>query len=115
LRDRAACGFLHERGFMVETGGGGPPVLALNQPLNDETTGSIKLGGDLRVRRLGFGAMRLTGRGIWGEPADPEGAREVLVRAVRLGVNLIDTADSYGPEVSERLIGETLSRTRRGW
>jgi pyridoxine 4-dehydrogenase len=84
-------------------------VLALNQPLNDETTGSIKLGGDLRVRRLGFGAMRLTGRGIWGEPADPEGAREVLVRAVRLGVNLIDTADSYGPEVSERLIGETLS------
>jgi pyridoxine 4-dehydrogenase len=84
-------------------------VLALNQPLNDETTGSIKLGGDLRVRRLGFGAMRLTGRGIWGEPADPEGAREVLVRAVRLGVNFIDTADSYGPEVSERLIGETLS------
>src|SRR6266536_2566618 len=54
------------------------------------------------------GAWRLTGAGIWGEPADPEGAREVLVRAVGLGVNFIDTADSYGPEVSERLIGETL-------
>jgi pyridoxine 4-dehydrogenase len=84
-------------------------VLALNHPLNDGTTGTIKLGGDLRVRRLGFGAMRLTGRGIWGEPADLEGAREVLVRAVRLGVNFMDTADSYGPEVSERLLGETLS------
>jgi len=84
-------------------------VLALNHPLNDETTGSLKLGGDLRVRRLGFGAMRLTGRGIWGEPADLEGAGEVLVRAVRLGVNFIDTADSYGPDVSEQLIGETLS------
>jgi len=84
-------------------------VLALNHPLNDEITGALKLGGDLRVRRLGFGAMRLTGRGIWGEPADLEGAREVLVRAVRLGVNFIDTADSYGPDVSEQLIGETLS------
>lgn len=84
-------------------------MLALNHPLNDEITGALKLGGDLRVRRLGFGAMRLTGRGIWGEPADLEGAREVLVRAVRLGVNFIDTADSYGPDVSEQLIGETLS------
>jgi pyridoxine 4-dehydrogenase len=83
-------------------------VLALNHPLNDDTTGSLELGGDLRVRRLGFGAMRLTGRGIWGEPADLEGAREVLVRAVRLGVNFLDTADSYGPDVSEQLIGETL-------
>jgi pyridoxine 4-dehydrogenase len=83
-------------------------MLTLNHPLNDAVAGSITLGGDLRVRRLGFGAMRLTGPGIWGEPADPEGAREVLVRAVRLGVNFIDTADSYGPEVSERLIGETL-------
>ncbi|HEV8647964.1 MAG TPA: aldo/keto reductase [Actinomycetes bacterium] len=80
----------------------------MNHPLNDEITGALKLGGDLRVRRLGFGAMRLTGRGIWGEPADLEGAREVLVRAVRLGVNFIDTADSYGPDVSEQLIGETL-------
>ena len=58
--------------------------------------------------RMGFGAMRLTGEGIWGEPEDPEEARAVLRRAVELGVNFIDTADSYGPKVSERLIGETL-------
>jgi len=66
------------------------------------------LGGDLRVYRLGFGAMRLTGRGVLGEPEDREEARRVLRRAVELGVNLIDTADSYGPEVSERLIAEAL-------
>src|SRR5215203_5762595 len=65
-------------------------------------------GGDRVVNRLGFGAMRLTGRGILGEPEDPEEARRVLRRAVELGVNLIDTADSYGPEVSERLISEAL-------
>ena len=64
--------------------------------------------GDLEVRRIGFGAMRITGSGIWGEPASAEGARRVLRRAVELGVNLIDTADSYGPEVSERLIAEAL-------
>jgi aryl-alcohol dehydrogenase-like predicted oxidoreductase len=67
------------------------------------------IGNDLEVNRLGFGAMRLTGKGIWGEPKDPEEARHVLKRAVELGVNFIDTADSYGPDVSERLIGETLS------
>ena len=60
------------------------------------------------INRMGFGAMRLTGKGIWGEPEDPEEARAVLRRAVELGVNFIDTADSYGPKVSERLIGETL-------
>jgi pyridoxine 4-dehydrogenase len=60
------------------------------------------------VNRLGFGAMRLTGRGIWGEPDDPEECRRVLQRAVELGVNFIDTANSYGPEVSERLIAEAL-------
>jgi pyridoxine 4-dehydrogenase len=64
--------------------------------------------GDLTVRRIGFGAMRLTGRGIWGEPEDPKKARAVLLRAVELGVDFIDTADSYGPEVSERLIQEAL-------
>ncbi len=69
---------------------------------------TFDLGGDLTVNRLGFGAMRITGPGIWGEPEDPEEARRVLRRAVELGVNLIDTADSYGPEVSERLIAETL-------
>jgi pyridoxine 4-dehydrogenase len=71
-------------------------------------TATLTLGGDLEVRRLGFGAMRITGPGIWGPPADPEGAKAVLRRAVELGVNLIDTADSYGPEVSENLIAEAL-------
>jgi pyridoxine 4-dehydrogenase len=70
---------------------------------------TFKLGGDLEINRLGFGAMRITGNGVWGEPKDPASARQVLKRAVELGVNFIDTADSYGPEVSERLIGEALS------
>jgi pyridoxine 4-dehydrogenase len=69
--------------------------------------GTITLG-DLTVNRLGFGAMRITGVGIWGEPKDPEAARRVLRRALELDVNFIDTADSYGPDVSERLIAETL-------
>jgi len=69
--------------------------------------GTIELG-ERSVNRLGFGAMRITGRGIWGEPRDPDEARRVLQRAVELGVELIDTAHSYGPEVSERLIGEAL-------
>jgi aryl-alcohol dehydrogenase-like predicted oxidoreductase len=66
------------------------------------------LGGDLPVHRLGFGAMRLTGKGVWGEPPDHAAAIAVLHRAVELGITLIDTADSYGPEVSERLIAEAL-------
>jgi aryl-alcohol dehydrogenase-like predicted oxidoreductase len=70
--------------------------------------GTIEIG-DLTVNRLGFGAMRVTGSGIWGEPPDRESAKAVLRRAVELGINLIDTADSYGPEVSETLIGEALS------
>jgi pyridoxine 4-dehydrogenase len=69
---------------------------------------TFKIGGDLEVRRLGFGAMRITGAGIWGPPDDPEEARRLLRRVVELGVNLIDTADSYGPEVSENLIAEAL-------
>ena len=69
---------------------------------------TFKIGGDLEVRRLGFGAMRITGNGIWGPPDDPEEARRLLRRVVELGVNLIDTADSYGPEVSENLIAEAL-------
>jgi pyridoxine 4-dehydrogenase len=69
---------------------------------------TFTIGGDLEVRRLGFGAMRITGRGIWGPPDDPEEARRLLRRVVELGVNLIDTADSYGPEVSENLIAEAL-------
>jgi len=70
--------------------------------------GTIEIGGDLVVRRLGFGAMRITGPGIWGEPPDADQARATLRRVVELGVNFIDTADSYGPQVSERLIAETL-------
>ena len=70
--------------------------------------GTIDVGGDLTVQRMGFGAMRVTGDGIWGEPSDPEESRAVLRRAVELGVDFIDTADSYGPEVSERLIAEAL-------
>ena len=70
--------------------------------------GTIEIGGDLVVRRLGFGAMRITGDGIWGDPPDRDQARAVLRRAVELGVNFIDTADSYGPEVSETLIAEAL-------
>ena len=70
--------------------------------------GTLTLGGDLVVNRMGFGAMRITGPGIWGEPKDPAEAHRVLRRAVELGVNFIDTADAYGPEVSERLIAEAL-------
>lgn len=73
-----------------------------------ETTTTLTLGGDLTINRLGFGAMRITGPGVWGEPKDAAEAKRVLKRALELGVNFIDTADSYGPEVSERLIGETL-------
>jgi pyridoxine 4-dehydrogenase len=69
---------------------------------------TFTLGGDLEVRRLGFGAMRITGDGIWGPPEDPEAARRLLRRVVELGINLIDTADAYGPEVSESLIAEAL-------
>jgi pyridoxine 4-dehydrogenase len=75
---------------------------------------TFKIGGDLEVNRLGFGAMRLTGKGIWGEPKDVDEAKRVLKRAAELGVNFIDTADSYGPDVSERLIGETLSPFPKG-
>ncbi len=70
--------------------------------------GALSLGGDLEVRRLGFGAMRITGEGIWGPPEDRESAKAVLRRALDLGVDFIDTADSYGPEVSEELIAEAL-------
>jgi pyridoxine 4-dehydrogenase len=71
-------------------------------------SGTFKLGGDLEVNRLGYGTMQLTGEGVWGEPDDPDEAVAVLRRAVESGVNFIDTADSYGPEVAERLIYETL-------
>jgi aryl-alcohol dehydrogenase-like predicted oxidoreductase len=71
-------------------------------------SGQFKIGGDISVNRLGFGAMRITGPGIWGDPEDPNAARETLGKLPDLGVNLIDTADSYGPFVSEDLIREML-------
>jgi pyridoxine 4-dehydrogenase len=77
--------------------------------VNAAASGTFNLGGDLTIHRLGFGAMRITGPGIWGDPKDPAEARRVLRRTIDLGINFIDTADSYGPEVSEQLIGETLS------
>jgi aryl-alcohol dehydrogenase-like predicted oxidoreductase len=87
------------------------------------SAGTVTLGGELTVHRLGYGAMRLTGAGAWGPPKDRAAALAVLRRAVELGVNFIDTADSYGPEVSEELIGEALSpyakdvviATKGGW
>jgi pyridoxine 4-dehydrogenase len=91
--------------------------------LSAKTAGEVSLGGEISVHRLGFGAMRLTGEGIWGLPKDRNGALAVLRRAVELGVNFIDTADSYGPNVSEELIAEALSpypvglvvATKGGW
>ena len=85
--------------------------------------GTITLGGELTVNRLGFGAMRITGQGVWGPPKDRSAALAVLRRAVELGVNFIDTADSYGPGVSEELIAEALApypagvviATKGGW
>src|SRR5258705_12395651 len=79
-----------------------------------KASGTFAIGGDLTVNRLGYGAMRITGDGIWGEPRDRESAKKVLRRAVELGVIFIDTADSYGPEVSEQLIGEALAPYAKG-
>jgi pyridoxine 4-dehydrogenase len=80
----------------------------LTEP-NARDAGTITIGGELTVNRLGFGAMRITGRGVWGDPPDRGEAKAVLRRAVELGVDFIDTADSYGPDVSESLIAEALS------
>lgn len=88
-------------------------MTSTTKALNASNAGTVSFG-DLTVNRLGFGAMRITGTGIWGEPNDPAEAKRVLQRAVELGVTLIDTADSYGPEVSERLIGDTLAPYKKG-
>jgi aryl-alcohol dehydrogenase-like predicted oxidoreductase len=76
---------------------------------NAQQSGIFMIGSDLPVHRLGYGTMRLVGEGAWGEPADADEAKRVLRRAVELGVTLIDTADAYGPEIAERLIGEALA------
>jgi pyridoxine 4-dehydrogenase len=81
---------------------------------NAKASGTFSIGGDLKVRRLGFGAMRITGKGVWGDPSDPKEARAVLRRALELGINFIDTADSYGPETSELLIAEALHPYPKG-
>jgi pyridoxine 4-dehydrogenase len=80
----------------------------MNEQSTAAAAGTIDVGGDLTVNRLGFGAMRITGNGIWGDPPDHDQAIATLRRAVELGVNFIDTADSYGPDVSENLIAEAL-------
>ncbi|AKJ67744.1 aldo/keto reductase [Pandoraea thiooxydans] len=80
----------------------------MSQSVSAAASGQFKIGGDLPVNRLGYGAMRITGKGIWGEPADPAAARATLARLPELGINFIDTADSYGPFVSEDLIREVL-------
>jgi pyridoxine 4-dehydrogenase len=79
-----------------------------SKTLDAGMAGTIDVGGDLTLNRLGFGAMRITGAGIWGQPRDRDEAKAVLRRAIELGVNFIDTADSYGPHVSEEFIGEAL-------
>ena len=97
--------------------------MSSKQEVSASLAGNVSLGGKVSVHRLGFGAMRLTGDGIWGPPKDKEAALAVLRRAVELGVNFIDTADSYGPGVSEELIAEALSpypkdlviATKGGW
>jgi aryl-alcohol dehydrogenase-like predicted oxidoreductase len=82
--------------------------MSQTQAISAAAAGTITLGGDLTVNRLGYGAMRITGKGIWGPPEDKSAALATLRRAVELGVNLIDTADSYGPYISEELIAEAL-------
>src|SRR5438552_11902245 len=88
--------------------GGLSKLVAAAQASTSKSQETFLLGGDLLVNRLGFGAMRLTGEGIWGWPPDRENAKKVLRRAVELGVNFIDTADAYGPETNELLIAEAL-------
>jgi pyridoxine 4-dehydrogenase len=83
-------------------------VADVSSSVTAAAAGTTDIGGDLTVNRLGYGAMRITGSGIWGEPPDRDEAKAVLRRAVQLGINFIDTADSYGPHVSETLIAEAL-------
>src|SRR6202453_1442070 len=103
---------MKRRNFMVK-----------EQIFSAAAAGTITIGGDLTVNRMGYGAMRITGKGVWGLPPDVPGALATLRRAMELGVNFIDTADSYGPETSENLIAEALYpypaglviTTKAGW
>lgn len=112
-RERVHPDGVSRRLFLRATLAGGASILAgraatLFAAASPQNNSAFSIGGDLTVNRLGFGAMRLTGEGIWGWPPDRENARKVLRRAVELGVNLIDTADAYGPETDELLIAEVL-------
>jgi len=111
--DERHNGTISRRVFVRASLAGGASLLAgraatLFAAASANDNSSFSIGGDLPVNRLGFGAMRLTGEGIWGWPPDRENARKVLRRAVELGANLIDTADAYGPETDELLIAEAL-------
>ena len=86
----------------------------MTMTINAAASGTFRIGGDLEVNRLGFGAMRITGNGIWGDPEDPKEARRTVARVPELGINFIDTADSYGPFVSEDILAEILSPYKRG-
>jgi aryl-alcohol dehydrogenase-like predicted oxidoreductase len=119
MQEKCVDNRLTRRTFLEMTVAGGASLVAggsatilraasASTTTSPDTGSTWRLGGDLTVHRLGFGAMRLTGEGVWGWPADRENALKVLRRAVELGVNLIDTADAYGPEVSELLITEAL-------
>ncbi len=92
----------------------GPSILRAAEALLDENVSMFKIGGDLAVNRMGYGAMRLTGDGVWGWPKDRAEARQVLKRALDLGVNLLDTADAYGPNTNEELIAEALHPYPKG-
>src|SRR5216117_255112 len=124
INDRSVCGAMSRRIFLRATlasaatllAGRAATIFGAASPITrDAGDNSIfSIGGDLSVKRLGFGAMRLTGEGIWGWPPDRENAKKVLRRAVDLGVNLIDTADAYGPETDELLIAEALHPYPKG-
>src|ERR1700758_3608696 len=110
--DERLCGGVTRRAFVRATLAGGASLFvgraATIFSASTDDNSSFSIGGDLPVNRLGFGAMRLTGEGIWGWPPDRENALKVLRRAVELGANLIDTADAYGPETDELLIAQAL-------
>src|SRR5881394_3427525 len=117
--DERHNGTISRRVFVRATLAGGASLLAgraarLFAAASASDDSSFSIGGDLPVNRLGFGAMRLTGEGIWGWPPDRANAVKVLKRAVELGVNLIDTADAYGPETDELLIAEALHPYPKG-
>src|SRR5437667_1720270 len=111
--DERHNGTISRRVFVRASLAGGAALLTgraatLFAAASPKDNSTFSIGGDLTVNRLGFGAMRLTGEGIWGWPPDRENARKVLQRVVELGANLIDTADAYGPETDELLIAEAL-------